>query len=140
MPGRAVAMAGRLGQLAARLMLARYLIVSIVSLWADTALFLALSRWVMPASWAAFVGYAAGMAVHWVLSVRFVFTDSGQRPSHVQRASFVLSGLIGLAITVGLVYALGAIGTPLLLAKGVAVLVSFTAVYLVRKYVVFARR
>lgn len=140
MPGRAVAMAERLGQLAARLMLARYLIVSIVSLWADTGLFLALSWWVMPASWAAFVGYGSGMAVHWALSVRFVFTDGDHPPTHAQCASFVLSGLIGLAITVGMVSALGSIGTPLLLAKAAAVLVSFTTVYLVRKYVVFARR
>ncbi len=139
MVGRSAGIAGRLGQFALRLMLARYLIVSIGALCVDTALFLALSQWLMPAGWAAFLGYATGLLVHWSLSVRFVFGDGARPPSRGQRASFVLSGLIGLALTVGTVSALGAVGTPAALAKAMAVLVSFTTVYLVRKHVVFAR-
>lgn len=112
-------MAGRLRNLAARPMLA-------------------LSQGIMPTGWVAFDGYCVGMIVHWLLSVRGVFPHRHHRPSLAQRASFILSALIGLAITVGLVVSLGSLGSPLALAKAVAVLVSFTAVYLVRTYVVFA--
>lgn len=125
---------------AVRLMLARYLLVSLCALSIDTMFFLALSRWVMPAGWAALAGYGLGIVIHWLLSVRFVFAEQiGGRPTHGQRAGFLLSAGLGLAVTTGTVSTLAHFGSPALPAKMAAVLLSFTLVYLVRKYVVFAR-
>ncbi len=141
MGGVIATIAGCVGALAARLMLARYLLVSIAALSVDIALFLALSHMGLPASWAAFIGYAAGIFVHWALSVRFVFAASvAGGPSHGQRVSFVMSALLGLAITVGLVSMLTAVGLAPALAKAASVGISFVAIYLVRKYVVFGAR
>jgi putative flippase GtrA len=126
--------------LASRLMLARYLLASIVALCADTALFLALSDRLMPPGWAACAGYVFGIAVHWLLSVRYVFTGRvAGRASTAQRLQFLLSALLGLGVTTGVVGAATGLGAPALPAKMAAVAISFTLVYLVRKHVVFAR-
>lgn len=141
MGGGFATLTGWIGAIATRLMLARYLLVSIAALSVDMALFLALGHMGMPASWAAFAGYATGIFVHWALSVRFVFAATLEGgPSHGQRVSFVMSALLGLAITVGLVSALTAMGLSPALAKAASVGVSFVTVYLVRKYVVFGAR
>lgn len=133
--------AGRLGGLAARFTFTRYLAVSICALCVDTALFLMLARIGLPAAWAAFTGYTAGIVVHWGLSIRFVFARNiRSTPTHAQRLSFVLSALVGLAITVGMVSVLTTLGCAAVLAKAAAVTVSFIVVYMVRKYVVFGDR
>lgn len=125
--------------LAARLTLTRYLAASILSLCADMGLFLALSRAGATPGWAAMLGYGTGIVAHWLLSVHFVFAGTlaaGQE----QRVQFLLSALLGLAITGVTVSLLTAAGLAAATAKGIAVLISFTAVYLVRKHVVFRFR
>lgn len=136
------AIVARCAAIAARLMLARYLLVSICALCVDTALFLAATHMGVAPAWAAFAGYATGILAHWMLSVRFVFGNAidGEGPTHAQRVSFVGSALLGLAITVGLVSGLTAMGVAPVLAKGASVGVSFFAVYVIRKYVVFGAR
>jgi putative flippase GtrA len=75
------------------------------------------------------------------LSVRFVFAASvAGGPTHGQRVSFVMSALLGLAITVGLVSLLTTASLAPAFAKAASVGVSFVAVYLARKYVVFGAR
>lgn len=139
MRGGAIAAARSLIGMAGRLMLARYLLVSVCALCADTMLFLALARYLSPGL-AACAGYLFGIVVHWALSVRFVFQDRAQgRAGPVQKLSFLLSALLGLGITVGVVSLASRLGAPALAAKGIAVTMSFTLVYLVRKHVVFAR-
>jgi putative flippase GtrA len=134
-----VAVTRGLTALAARLMLARYLLASIVALCADTALFLALSDRLMPPAWAAGAGYAFGIVVHWLLSVRYVFAGQvAGRGSAAQRLQFLLSALLGLGVTTGVVALATGAGAPALPAKMAAVAISFTLVYLVRKHVVFA--
>jgi putative flippase GtrA len=136
---RPAAAARSLTGFAARLMLTRYLLVSLCALCADTLLFLALSDRLLPPGAAACAGYLFGILVHWVLSVRFVFRDRlSRRASHAQRLSFVLSALLGLGVTVGIVSLATHAGLPAAPAKAIAVAVSFTLVYLVRKHVVFA--
>jgi putative flippase GtrA len=144
---RAGAVAGARGltalalrQVLGRLMLARYLLASIVALCADTALFLALSHRLLPPAPAACAGYVFGIAVHWLLSVRFVFTGGvAARASAAQPLQFLLSALLGLGVTTGVVALATGAGAPALPAKLAAVAISFTLVYLVRKHVVFAR-
>ena len=115
--------------LVSRLMFARYLLASICALSSDMALLLML---------AAFGGYAVGLIVHWTISIRFVF-DTGNGPTHAQRAGFVASALLGMGITLSMVGGLSLIGVAPAIAKLLSVPVSFLTVYAIRKYGVFAR-
>ena len=124
--------------IATRFMLARYLLASICALSTDMIAFLALSHLGAPPVLAAFGGYAAGLVVHWTISVRFVFDTAGGA-THGQRVGFVASALLGMAITMGIVGGLSAMGMLPALAKLLSVPVSFFTVYAIRKYGVFAR-
>ncbi|QYU68193.1 GtrA family protein [Leptolyngbya sp. 15MV] len=82
--------------------LVRYLLASVGALAADVGCFLALLGLGVAAAPASAVGYALGIAVHWVLSSRAVFADSvaaGGLARTRQKALFVVSALIGLALT-----------------------------------------
>lgn len=116
----------------------RYLLASVCALSADMGLFLLLDRADVTPMLAAFLGYVTGLVVHWLLSIRFVFTG-GERATHKQRAAFVGSAFVGLAITMALVGSLTLIGVPPALAKMVAVILSFLAVYAIRRYGIFAK-
>lgn len=89
---------------------------------------------------AAVLGYALGLGVSYVLLTRRVFTRrrlAGRRA--VEVGLFGLSGLVGLVITYVTVSVLhAAAGADLHGAKLAAVGLSFVAVYLFRKLVVFA--
>lgn len=114
----------------------RYLLASVCALSADMGLFLLLDHTGVVPMLAAFAGYVAGLFVHWLLSSRFVFT-LGTRPTHAQRAAFVGSALVGLAITMALVGGMTAMGVPAAIAKTAAVVSSFLAVYAIRRYGIF---
>lgn len=119
----------------------RYLLASIVALLTDAGLFMLLFHAGMMAMAASAVGYVTGIAVHWLISSRTVFAESaaargtGQR--NTQKALFVGSALIGLAITMGIVGAADLAGFDPRLAKLVAIVVSFQATYMLRRHVVF---
>ncbi len=131
-------MAGPLNAIIGRFTFTRYLMASVCALSADFALFLALAHIGLPPAIAAFGGYSGGLVVHWLISVHFVF-EVREPPSHAQRIAFLLSALIGMAITMGLVGGLSSLGLAPAAAKLMAVLVSFLAVYAIRKYGIFAR-
>jgi len=128
----------RLGAIAARFMFARYLLASICALSSDMATFLMLSRAGTTPTLVAFGGYAVGLVVHWVISIRFVF-DTGTGPSHAQRFGFVASALVGMGITMAMVGGLSAVGIAPAIAKLISVPASFLSVYAIRKYGIFAR-
>jgi putative flippase GtrA len=119
----------------------RYIAASAASLGVDFAIFMAALSSGMPPAIAAACGYVAGIACHWLISSRFVFTErvaetgTGRRN---QQALFVLSALVGLGITTGIVGLASRSGFDPRLAKGVAIVVSFQATYLLRKRIVFA--
>jgi putative flippase GtrA len=119
-----------------------YGLASAVSLGADMGLFMALIALGLPPVPAATLGYGLGVLVHWFVSSRFVFVGRAARsgPARArQKGLFLGSALIGLAITTATV-ALGALlGLYPLLAKLVAVAVSFQTTYMLRKHLVFAR-
>jgi putative flippase GtrA len=119
----------------------RYVAASAASLAVDFAIFMAaLSTGMLPAV-AAACGYVAGIACHWLISSRFVFTGrvakigNGRRN---QQALFVMSALVGLGITTGIVGLGSRFGFDPRIAKGVAIVVSFQATYMLRKRIVFA--
>ncbi|MEJ7934261.1 GtrA family protein [Sphingobium sp. AN558] len=124
--------------LAARFMVARYLLASASALMTDMIVFLALSHGGASPMMAALGGYAAGLIVHWVISIRFVFDTRGGA-THGQLMGFVATALLGLGMTMGIVGSLSAIGLPPAVAKLFSVPVSFFTVYAARKYGVFAR-
>jgi putative flippase GtrA len=129
--------------LAARLKdirLVRYLMASALALGADLGSFLLL-YWAgayVPAAYAA--SYSVGILVHWLISSRLVFSDSVAERGLArtrQKAMFVVSALLGLALTTGIgsgaVYA----GVHPIAGKMVAVAASFTVTWLLRSRLIF---
>jgi putative flippase GtrA len=119
----------------------RYIAASAISLGVDFAIFmLALSAGVPPAL-AAAIGYIVGILCHWLISSRMVFIGQIAQSTAARRqqqALFVLSALVGLGITTGIVGLGTRYGLDPRIAKGIAIVVSFQATYILRKRVVFA--
>lgn len=120
--------------------LVRYLLASVGALAADVGCFLALLGMGLAAAPASFVGYGLGIAVHWVLSSRAVFADSVAQRGFArtrQKVQFVVSALIGLALTTLIVWAGARAGLDPRAAKLVAIGASFAVTWLLRSRVVF---
>ena len=119
----------------------RYIGASAVSLGVDFAIFMmALSIGVPPAL-AAACGYIVGIVSHWLISSRMVFVGQVAQSTAARRqqqALFILSALVGLGITTGIVGLGTRYGLDPRIAKGIAIVVSFQATYVLRKKVVFA--
>jgi putative flippase GtrA len=118
----------------------RYGLVSVAALAVDMSSFLALlALGTFPAT-ASALGYGLGIIAHWILSSRKVFSDSvaeGGMARNRQKAMFVVSALIGLALTTAIVGAITAFQGDPRLAKLVAIVASFTVTWLLRKHLVF---
>ena len=118
----------------------RYVLASIGALAADVGCFLALlSLGVLPAA-ASASGYSIGIVAHWLLSSRAVFADgiAGPGPERTrQKAMFVVSALIGLALTTAIVGAADFAGLDPRLGKVAAIVASFAATWLMRSRIVF---
>ena len=124
-----------------RLVPARYLAASAVALGFDMASFLVLLAMGLHAAPASALSYTLGILVHWYISSRAVFVAgvAERGPARTrQKALFVVSALIGLALTAGVVGLGSALGTDPRLAKLAAVGVSFAATWLIRARIVFA--
>lgn len=121
----------------------RYPLASAVALGFDMGPFLALLAVGLDPVGAAVVGYASGIAVHWVISSRFVFapdTVMHGRARWSQKALFAGSALVGLAITVAIVALAGLASLDPRAAKLIAVGVSFAATWGMRSHYVFRPR
>ncbi|MDE2560682.1 MAG: GtrA family protein [Sphingomonadales bacterium] len=118
----------------------RYLIASAGALAVDMGTFLSLMTSGMPAVAASSVGYGMGIVAHWILSSRKVFADqvAERGPARTrQKAMFVVSALIGLALTTAIVWSATMTGFDPRAAKLAAVVASFTVTWMLRKAVVF---
>ena len=120
--------------------LVRYAIASVGALAVDMGTFLALlTLGVWPAA-ASAASYSLGIVAHWLMSSRAVFSDlvaeRGVERTR-QKAMFVVSALIGLAVTTAIVWAGSDAGADPRAAKGVAIVVSFAVTWLLRQRVVF---
>jgi putative flippase GtrA len=119
----------------------RYIGASVASLGLDFGVFMAALSLGVPAAIAAATGYIAGILCHWAISSRVVFaaqlaaSSAGRRQ---QQALFLLSALVGLGITTGVVGIAVRYGLDPRLAKVAAIVVSFQATYVLRRKVVFA--
>ena len=128
-------------RLGIRVVYLRYVAASVIALGADMALFLLLIGAKTPPTAASVIGYSAGILVHWLLSSRAVFTEArakAQGGQHRQRVMFLLSALLGLALTALIVAVGGWLNLEPRISKLLAILVSFQAVWLLRRHIVFA--
>jgi putative flippase GtrA len=120
--------------------LVRYGLASVGALAVDIGAFLALLALGAPAAAASALGYGLGIAAHWLLSSRAVFADSvaarGAGRTR-QKALFVGSAVVGLGLTTAIVGLADLAGGDPRLGKLAAVVVSFTATWLLRNKVVF---
>lgn len=123
-----------------RITLLRYLFASVGALAVDMGSFLALLAAGAAPVLASAAGYSLGIAAHWLISSRAVFVDSVavERVARTrQKALFVGSALVGLALTT-LIVGLGtALGVDSRLSKVIAIVFSFAATWLLRKRIVF---
>ena len=118
----------------------RYLLASVGALAVDVGSFLALMALGVMAAPASAIGYSFGIAAHWLMSSRAVFQDrvalSGTERSR-QKALFVISALVGLALTTAIVGLSDWSGIDPRAAKLVAIGVSFFATWVIRAKLVF---
>ena len=118
----------------------RYTATSALALALDFAVYLALTGGGAKPVLAGVLGYGAGLALHFLLSSRFVFSAAARHKAQTRLfAEFALSGLAGL-MTTAIVIALAAdvAGMPALPAKALATGASFAFVYWLRCTIVFA--
>jgi putative flippase GtrA len=118
----------------------RYGVGSVLALGSDLALFMIMLRLgLMPVA-ASALGYGLGIIVHWLISSRFVFADGAAStgPARTrQKGLFLGSALIGLGITTGIMTVGTMVGLMPIVAKLIAIVISFQATYMLRKAVVF---
>lgn len=123
--------------------LIRYLFASVGALAVDFGSFLALLALGAAAAPASAMGYTLGILVHWLLSSRTVFHDSVAargRERSWQKALFVVSAMVGLALTTAIVGGADAAGLDPRIAKLVAIAASFTVTWVLLAKVVFRAR
>lgn len=121
----------------------RYALVSATALTLDTLVTLNLAWSGVAPAFSAAAGYSLGLALHWVLSTRFVFSAEvaeTQAARARQAALFIISGLGGLAFTVATFTGAVGMGLPASISKALAVGVSFCIVYLIRRHIIFPQR
>ena len=119
--------------------LSRYAAASAFALVLDFTIYLALTGTGMKPVLAGTLGYGAGLALHFLLSSRFVFTAAVTCKTQTRLfAEFALSGLAGLATTaIVIAVAVNVAGLPALPAKVLAAGASFVFVYWLRSTMVF---
>ena len=121
----------------------RYGAASVIALASDVALFWVLLSSGLESFIAAGAGYGFGILVHWLISSRLVFADEtherGSSARRKQKVLFALSAFVGLVLTMIIVSFGVRFGLDPRVAKLVAIVVSFQAVWFIRRMYVFAK-
>jgi putative flippase GtrA len=123
--------------------LLRYLLASAGALAVDMGSFLALLALAVSPAASSAAAYALGILAHWLLSSRAVFVDgvAARGPDRTrQKALFVASAFVGLALTTTIVGVGDLAGLDPRIAKLIAIAVSFTVTWLLRNRLVFRAR
>ncbi|HEY1900564.1 MAG TPA: GtrA family protein [Steroidobacteraceae bacterium] len=117
----------------------KYAAASAVALGADYAVLVALTRFAgWHYLWANSVSFLTGAVIAYVLSVRFVFSAHRLHSRQLEITSFVLIGLVGLAVSeLVLFVTVGRLGIDLLVAKALAAGCSFIANFALRRQLLF---
>ena len=133
--------AARLLRGATLALVARYTVISAISLGLDLFVFLRLLEADVGAVPASVAGYLCGTQLHWLLSTRAVFSAGVRKEAGARRRQqvmFFASAVIGVTCNAGIVAASEWLLIPLLIGKLVAVATSFVLVLLLRATVIFA--
>lgn len=118
----------------------RYGLASVGALAVDVGSFLAFMQAGLHPTPASAMGYSLGILAHWLMSSRAVFQDSvaeGGLERTRQKALFVISALVGLGLTTFIVTLGDWVGALAMISKAVAIVISFTATWLLRSRIVF---
>lgn len=121
----------------------RYMLASVGALAVDFGSFLVMLSLGVMATGASALSYSLGILAHWLLSSRTVFHDTvAERGIErtKQKVMFVISALMGLALTTGIVGGAVIAGFDPRLAKLAAVVASFMLTWLLRSKIVFRDR
>lgn len=120
--------------------LSRYTVVSAVSLGLDVGVYWVLATFGWRPALAGATGYLLGLMLHFALSTRFVFDAEASGKSEARLfGEFAMSGIVGLVLTASVIAVMTeGLGTGVLAAKAAAVIISFFAVFFLRRSVVFA--
>jgi putative flippase GtrA len=88
---------------------------------------------------AAAAGFSAGLVVAYVLSTAFVFKGRARYSAGVEFMGFLVTGLIGLALTQALMFAfVSGAGLPAELAKAPTAVLVFSFNFFSRRLLLFA--
>lgn len=118
----------------------RYVLASVGALAVDVGSFLALLSFGASAAPASAVGYSLGIVAHWLMSSRAVFHETvaeGGAARTRQKALFVISALIGLALTTAIVGLADWSRIDPRIGKAIAIVLSFLVTWLIRSRIVF---
>jgi len=121
----------------------RYILASVGALAVDMGSFLVLLSLGVMAAASSALSYSLGILAHWLLSSRTVFHDTvAERGAErtKQKAMFVVSALLGLAVTTAIVGGADMAGFDPRPAKLVAVIASFLLTWSLRSKIVFRER
>ncbi|MCL4745316.1 MAG: GtrA family protein [Burkholderiaceae bacterium] len=123
-------------------MFARYFLASAAALGVDYSVLLGLvAATELPSHLCAAFAYLSGAIVHYALARRYVFPPGWlHRRRLAEFTGFLISGLVGLSLTVGIVYLGSQLLQPVLVSKTIAVALSFLSNYAARRYLVFRVR
>lgn len=121
--------------------LARYTGVNVVSVVVDYAIFLSLLHLIGMPVLASTIGHAAAFSLNYVLSRKVVFgTDGEHKGERRLFTEFMATGLLGLALTASVTAAgIYLLGFAPIIAKTLAMLLTFVTLYIIRSRLVFTR-
>ena len=119
----------------------RYFLASVAALTLDASLlWTGVTRLGMPAWVAGAIAYAAGLALIYGLSVRWVFARRAVSDSRSEFIIFAALGLVGMLLNSGTLYVATAAGLALPIAKGISAGIGFVANFVSRKAILFSTR
>ncbi|MGM9481937.1 GtrA family protein [Roseateles sp. NT4] len=110
---------------------------SALALALDTGSLMLALRAGLPLALAASIGFLAGMALIYLISIRFAFHTRRLESTKQELLLFVLIGLAGLVLTTVLLSLFVRLGMPVLLAKGGTACVVFCFNFTLRKQLLF---
>lgn len=119
----------------------RYLIVGGIAFIVDAGvLFLLVSQFGMNYLLAAMLSFLTGTVTNYLISISWVFRYRAIQTESLEFGIFLLTGVLGLVISLGVMDILtGHFGLHYMLAKVVATLTALAFNYLSRKWVLFSR-
>lgn len=111
-----------------------YTVVSVLALGVDSCTLLLLHSAGLMSWLASALAYMVGAALHWMLSIRFVFEPPRDRRDYLTKLTqYLIAGAGGVVITAGTIHLMNTVwGLNIIISKGIAVILVFNLVYLAR--------